>query len=71
MASGFLARHPDAVGLDLGAGLDTRMASIAPPPTVDWYYVDFPAVIDALVRLIPDGANGHGVGARIRRTLTG
>jgi O-methyltransferase involved in polyketide biosynthesis len=29
VASGFLARHPDAVGLDLGAGLDTRMIRLA------------------------------------------
>jgi O-methyltransferase involved in polyketide biosynthesis len=36
VAAGFLARHPDAVGLDLGAGLDTRMERLAPPSTVDW-----------------------------------
>jgi O-methyltransferase involved in polyketide biosynthesis len=29
VASGFLAHHPDAVGLDLGAGLDTRMIRLA------------------------------------------
>ncbi|MGZ4618176.1 MAG: class I SAM-dependent methyltransferase [Frankiaceae bacterium] len=39
------------------------MARIAPPLTVDWYSVDFPAVIDARERLILDSANGHGVGA--------
>jgi O-methyltransferase involved in polyketide biosynthesis len=35
VASGFIRHHPDAVGLDLGAGLDTRMVRIArhPPPT--------------------------------------
>jgi O-methyltransferase involved in polyketide biosynthesis len=38
----FVARHPDAVALDLGAGLDTRMLRINPPPTVDWYDIDFP-----------------------------
>jgi hypothetical protein len=32
-----VARHPDAVALDLGAGLDTRMFRVAPPSTVDWY----------------------------------
>src|SRR4051812_23048753 len=42
VALDFIARHPDAVGLDLGAGLDTRMGRIDPPPTVDWYDVDFP-----------------------------
>jgi O-methyltransferase involved in polyketide biosynthesis len=40
--SRFLARHPDAVGLDLGAGLDTRVVRLDPPSTVDWYDVDRP-----------------------------
>ncbi len=31
------------VGLDLGAGLDTGWSRIAPPATVDWYDVDYPA----------------------------
>ena len=35
VASRFLARHPDGVGLDLGAGLDTRVLRIDPPSTVD------------------------------------
>ncbi|HTQ90960.1 MAG TPA: class I SAM-dependent methyltransferase [Streptosporangiaceae bacterium] len=35
VASEFLARHPDAVGLDLGAGLDTRVFRLAPPSTAD------------------------------------
>ena len=53
VASEFLARHPDAVGLDLGAGLDTRVFRLDPPSTVDWYDVDFPAVAAARERLIP------------------
>src|SRR5215207_3942323 len=53
VASDFLARHPDAVGLDLGAGLDTRAARLDVPSTVDWYDVDFPAVAAARERLIP------------------
>ena len=51
IAGAFLARHPDAVGLDLGAGLDTRFERLAPPATVDWYDVDFPAVTTARQRL--------------------
>jgi O-methyltransferase involved in polyketide biosynthesis len=34
VAQQFIARHPHAVGLDLGAGLDTRVFRIAPPSTV-------------------------------------
>jgi O-methyltransferase involved in polyketide biosynthesis len=41
----FVARHGDAVVLDLGAGLDGRMLRVAPPAGVDWYDIDFPAVI--------------------------
>jgi O-methyltransferase involved in polyketide biosynthesis len=65
VASGFLARHPDAVGLDLGAGLDTRMIRLAPPPTVDWYDIDFPAVMAAREGLIPDHPNAHVIGADV------
>jgi O-methyltransferase involved in polyketide biosynthesis len=66
VASRFLARHPDAVGLDLGAGLDTRMVRLAPPSIVDWYDVDFPAVAAARERLIPDRPHAHVVGADVR-----
>lgn len=62
VAQAFLNRHPDAVALDLGAGLDTRMFRIAVPPAADWYDVDFPEVITARQRLIPERANAHGVG---------
>jgi O-methyltransferase involved in polyketide biosynthesis len=65
VASDFLARHPDAVGLDLGAGLDTRFERLAPPATVDWYDVDFPAVAAARRRLIPEHPNTHVIGADV------
>ena len=63
VARNFIARHPDAVGLDLGAGLDTRMFRIDPPSTVDWYDVDFPEVVAARQQLLPIRANAHGIGA--------
>jgi O-methyltransferase involved in polyketide biosynthesis len=66
IAAAFIARHPDAVGLDLGAGLDTRAVRLAPPPTADWYDVDFPAVADARKRLIPERPNAHVVAADVR-----
>jgi O-methyltransferase involved in polyketide biosynthesis len=62
----FIARHPDAVGLDLGAGLDTRFERLAPPPSVDWYDVDFPAVAAARKGLIPEHPNAHVIGADVR-----
>jgi O-methyltransferase involved in polyketide biosynthesis len=33
VASAFIRHHPDAVGLDLGVGLDTRLVRLAPPST--------------------------------------
>ncbi|MGW0591333.1 class I SAM-dependent methyltransferase [Streptosporangium sp. NPDC002607] len=41
IAQRFLARHPDAVGLD------SRVLRITPPPTADWYDIDFPEVLAA------------------------
>jgi O-methyltransferase involved in polyketide biosynthesis len=65
VAQQFITRHPNAVGLDLGAGLDTRVVRIAPPATVDWYDVDFPEVIAARRELLPDRANAHGIGTNL------
>jgi O-methyltransferase involved in polyketide biosynthesis len=53
----FVARHPNAVVVDLGAGLDSRQARIAPPSTVDWYDVDLPDVIAPRRRLLPGPAH--------------
>lgn len=50
----FIAAHPDAVVLDLGTGLDTRVFRVDPPPTVDWYDIDFPAIIDLRRQLVPE-----------------
>ena len=66
VTSAFLARHPDAVGLDLGAGLDTRVTRIAAPPTVDWYDVELPAVATARERVIPARPNAHVIAADVR-----
>ena len=66
VTSRFLARHPNAVGLDLGAGLDTRVVRLDPPSTVDWYDVDFPSVASARERLILERPHAHAVGADVR-----
>jgi O-methyltransferase involved in polyketide biosynthesis len=63
VAQQFITRHPHAVGLDLGAGLDTRAFRITPPATADWYDIDFPEVITARQRLLPTRTNAHAVGA--------
>ncbi|MDN5913606.1 MAG: class I SAM-dependent methyltransferase [Pseudonocardia sp.] len=53
----FVARHPDAVVVDLGCGLDARRQRCAPGPGVDWYCVDLPAVIRLRAKVLPDDAH--------------
>ncbi len=50
----FLARHPDALVLNLGCGLDTRVSRIGPPASVRWLDVDLPEVIDLRRRFYED-----------------
>jgi O-methyltransferase len=52
-ARSFLADRPDAVVLHLGCGLDARVHRIDPPATVDWYDLDYPAVIELRRDLLP------------------
>lgn len=52
----FVRRHPDAVVVDLGCGLDPRLLRCAPPATVDWYDVDLPPVVALRERLLPSRA---------------
>ena len=63
VARGFIARHPNAVGLDLGAGLDSRVFRLDPPAGVDWYDIDYPEVITARRQLLAQRAHAHGIGA--------
>jgi O-methyltransferase involved in polyketide biosynthesis len=53
----FLARHRDAVVLNLGCGLDTRVSRIKPPASVRWFDVDFPEVIDLRKRFYTDSSS--------------
>lgn len=62
---GFVTRHPDAVVVDLGAGLDGRIFRVAPPPTVDWYDVDFPEVIALREQVVPHHAHAHAISADV------
>ena len=59
----FVVLHPDAVVLDLGAGLDDRMFRVDPPSTVDWYDIDFPEVIAVRRQVLPQPTNAHSIGA--------
>src|SRR5262245_60583866 len=64
-SSAFLRRHPDAVVLHLGCGLDTRGVRIEPPSTVQWFDLDQPGVIDLRRRLYNETENYHMIGASV------
>jgi O-methyltransferase involved in polyketide biosynthesis len=52
-ARSFLADHGDAVVLNLGCGLDARVYRIEPSADVDWYDLDYPAVVDLRRQFLP------------------
>jgi O-methyltransferase involved in polyketide biosynthesis len=59
--SAFVAEHPEAVVVDLGAGLDSGYYRVAPPETVDWYSVDLPGIIALRNQVLPASAFSHSV----------
>ncbi|GAA5143145.1 class I SAM-dependent methyltransferase [Pseudonocardia adelaidensis] len=61
----FVGRHPNAVVVDMGAGLDGRVFRVDPPPTVDWYDIDLPEVIALRERVVPRHAHAHAIAADV------
>lgn len=49
----FIAAHPDALVLNLGCGLDSRVIRVDPPPGIAWCDVDLPDVVALRERLYP------------------
>lgn len=58
----FIQAHPDAVVVEIGSGLETRIFRVDPPPTVDWYDVDLPEVIELRQKVLPHRENIHPIG---------
>ncbi|MCH9734306.1 MAG: class I SAM-dependent methyltransferase [Actinomycetia bacterium] len=63
--SRFIAENPQAVVIDLGAGLNSAVVRVDPPPTVDWYSVDLPAVIALREALLPPSVGDQSVAASL------
>ncbi len=59
----FVTDHPDAIVLDLGAGLDSRVFRVNPPSEGHWYDIDYPDVIELRNRLYPAHQCHDTVGA--------
>ena len=61
----FVSRHPDAVVVDLGAGIDSGYYRVAPPSTVDWYSVDLPGITAVRDEVLPAEPRSHSVSASL------
>jgi len=58
-ARAFIAEHPNAVVVNLGAGLDTRYHRLEPPAGVDWYDLDLPEAIAVRRRFFSETDRYH------------
>ena len=54
----FIEKHPDAIVLNLGCGLDSRVFRVDPPPEIAWFDLDFPDVIDIRAAGLSKARNG-------------
>jgi O-methyltransferase involved in polyketide biosynthesis len=64
----FVAEHPDGQVVDLGAGLDSAVFRVDPPPSVDWYSVDMPAMIRLRDAALPQRDHAHSFAASVAET---
>jgi len=55
----FLAVHPNATVVHLGCGLDCRVFRLDPGPGIEWYDVDYPAVIELREKIYPTRPGYH------------
>lgn len=59
MAKDFIATHPGALVVHLGAGLDARYERLGRPPVFAWYDLDLPAVMALRRQLLPECGNRY------------
>ncbi|WP_193048142.1 class I SAM-dependent methyltransferase [Mycolicibacterium baixiangningiae] len=62
-AAQFLAAHPESTVVHMGCGLDSRVFRLDPGPGVQWYDLDYPAVIALREKIYPTRARYHLVPA--------
>lgn len=61
----FLAANPAAAVVHLGCGLDTRVWRVDPDPSVAWFDVDYPDVIEVRRKLFPERAGYRMVASSV------
>lgn len=59
----FIRLHPDAVVIQLGAGLDARFERLGRPGVTAWYDLDLPEVMAVRERLLPASTNHYLTGS--------
>lgn len=64
----YTSAHPDAVVVDLGAGLNEPLARVKPPAGVDWYSIDLPHVIALREKVVPAQPGEHVIAADLTGT---
>lgn len=64
-AAAFLARHPDAVVVQLGCGLDSRSSRLDVPAGALWFDVDLPEIAALRRKLFPERAGHRTIGASV------
>lgn len=61
----FLVEHPRATVLHLGCGLDSRVFRVDPGPSVRWYDIDQPDVIELRRRVYPERRDYEMIGTSV------
>ena len=64
-AAEYLREHPDAIVLHLGCGMDSRVYRLDPPPTVEWFDVDYPEVVEVRRRIYPEREHYTMIGSSL------
>jgi O-methyltransferase involved in polyketide biosynthesis len=64
----FTTANPDAVVVDLGAGLNAPLSRVQPPASVDWYSIDLPHVVALRDKLLPAQRSEHVIAADLTST---
>jgi O-methyltransferase involved in polyketide biosynthesis len=61
----FAVKHPDAVVVDLGGGLDSGFHRVTPSSGVDWFSIDLPGITRLRDEVLPRDPRSHSVAASL------
>ncbi len=64
-AAEYLRAHPDALVLHLGCGMDSRVQRLDPPPTVEWFDIDYPEVVELRRKIFPEREHYTMIGSSV------